>query len=144
MKKTINFIDKFKMGKSKGEKIYEYLAPPSGDCDWYWGFGYLQNKDIHHHIDTLNKDKNMFNALKDYYGESLTIKDDSDLWTFCELVSTFYTLKETAEVLGRDGSHYTTNPVSKTIKNKDEVKRINEIVLPEIFNAIEDILKKYR
>lgn len=86
----------------------------------------------------------MFDALKGYYGDTLTIKDDADLWTFCELVQTFYTLKETAEVLGRGGSNYTRNPCDKIIMNKEETKRINERVLPAIFDELEDLLKKYR
>ena len=51
-----------------------------------------------------------------------------------------YTLKETAETLGRGGSHLTKNPCADIIKNEAEVKRINEIVLPAIFAEIEKIL----
>lgn len=144
MKKT-NFEKEFKMGKEAGNDKVEYLAPPSWDCDWYWGFGYLQNNDIHHHIDTLGeRNTNMFDALKTYYGDTLTIKDESDLWTFCELMATFYALKKTAEVLGRGGTHYTNNPVADVIKNEKEATRINDEVMPAIFNAIEVVLAKYR
>ncbi len=140
------FINSFRIGTAQGESIGELLAAPKWDCGWYWGFGYLQNRDIHHHIDGLGKEKNqnMFDALKAYYGESLTIKDDADLWTFCELMITFYALKQAAEVLGRGGSHFTTNPVADVIKSESETKRINETVLPAIFDALEDVLKKYR
>lgn len=62
------------------------------------------------------------------------------MWTICELFKTAYALKETAEVLGRGGSHYTTNPCAELIKNVDEVKRINEVVLPQIFEEIYKIL----
>lgn len=121
------------MGVADGQK--EYLKAPSWDCGWYWGFGYLSNKNIHHHIDSLNRNKNIFDALKEYYGDTITL-GEKDLWTFCELIQTFYTLKETAEVLGRGGSHYTTNPLAETIKNEIEVKRINEILMPLIFTEI--------
>ena len=134
MVNTTKFDIKVLMGKNSDGKN-EYLAEPSWDCGWYWGFGYLQNKDIHHHVDMLNKDKNMYDALIEYYGDSLTLKDN-ELWVFCELMKTFYTLKDTAEVLGRGGSHYTTNPIAKLIINKDETKRINEIVLPALFDEI--------
>jgi hypothetical protein len=143
MHKT-KFVKRFPMGKPSEYDKTEYLAPPSWDCGWYWGFGYLQNEDIHHHVDGLNRDRNMFNALKEYYGDTLTITNESDLWTFCELMRTFYVLKETAEVLGRGGAHYTTNPCENVILNKKEVTRINEVVLPAIFDAIEDVISKYR
>lgn len=138
MVNTTKFDDKIFMGVSDGKR--EYLAEPSWDCDWYWGFGYLQNKNIHHHIDGLSKDKNLFDAIKEYYGdtlnEALKVDDNKNLWTFCELMATFYALKETAEVLGRGGSHYTTNPIKELITNKVEAKRINDIVMPALFDEI--------
>ena len=45
--------NKIKLGVVNNETIY--LTPPSWDCDWYWGFGYLGNKNCHYHIDGLNK-----------------------------------------------------------------------------------------
>ena len=131
--KTTIFNKKVYIGSNEGER--EYLANPSWDCDWYWGFGYLQNRNIHHHVNTLNKDKNMHDALIEYYEDTLVLKDGK-LWQFCELMYTFYTLKEAAQVLGRGGSNYTTNPISELIKNESEVKRINEIVLPALFDEI--------
>lgn len=139
------FTERFKMGRAEGEDhFYEYLAPPSWDCGWYWGFGYLQSKDIHHHIDTLDRTSNIWDALKAYYGDTLTITDDADLWTFCELVATFYALKKSAEVLGRGGAHYGTNPVADVVKNEAEARRINEVVMPAIFDALETLISKYR
>lgn len=142
MTNTHTFKDKFKMGIIDGDTIY--LSAPYWVCGWYWSFGYLGNYNCHYPIDGINKDKNLFDALREHFGDSLTIKEDSDLWTFCELVKTCYSLKETAEVLELGGSHYTKNPVSGLIQNKEEVKRINEIVIPAIFSQIEVILSKYR
>lgn len=128
--------DKILIGSVDGDKIY--LSAPSWDCDRYWGFGYLGNKDCHYHVDGLVEkyNTNLFDAMKKEFGESLTIKDDDKLWLFCELISTAYTLKETAEVLGRGGAHYSTNPLKELIKNPEEVKRINEKLLPAIFDYI--------
>jgi hypothetical protein len=108
--------------------------------------GYLGHRDVHFHLDGVAKEHNtnMFDALRLEFGDTLTIKDDKDLWTFCELMRTAYTLKETAEVLGRGGSHYTTNPCADIVKNTAETERINGVVLPAIFDAVEDILTKYR
>lgn len=136
MTKNTLWTDNFLLGKVDGENIY--ISAPSWDCGWYWGFGYLGNKNLHYHLSGLSEKhkKNLFDAIKDEFGDTLTIKDDQKLWLFCELMQTAYTLKETAEVLGRGGSHYTSNLHAELIKNPEEVKRINEKVLPAIFDTI--------
>lgn len=133
------FQNKVYLGQNQNESIY--LSAPSWDCGWYWGFGYLGNRNCHYHVDGLNEGKriNLYDAFKEHFGESLQILD-SDLWKVCELFKTFYTLKEATEVLGRGGSHFTTNPIQDVIMNKEEVKRINEVVLPKLFDALYDVL----
>lgn len=145
------YPSKIFIGESYGEKIY--LSAPSWDCDWYWGFGYLGNKNCHYHVDGLTNHQsydvvnkvwkyeftNLFDGFKKHFGTSLVVRD-SQLWTLCELFKTFYTLKETAEVLGRGGANYTANPCKDVIINQDEVKRINEVVLPAVFEEIYKIL----
>ena len=71
------------------------------------------------------------------------VKNDKDIWTLAELFGTFYTLKEAAEVLEHGCSYYTTNPCKDTIINKGEVERINNVVLPAIFDEIYKILESY-
>lgn len=146
------FTDKILLGKHNDENIY--LSAPSWDCGWYWGFGYLGNRNCHYHVDGLKKiekynfDKkvwqyefvNLYDGFKKHFGDSFIVKSDKDIWTLAELFATFYTLKEAAELLGRGGSHYTTNPISELIINKDEVTRINEVILPALFDQIHDIL----
>mgnify|MGYP003538918474 CR=1 FL=1 len=144
--KKINvlFGDKIALGKVDGRIIY--LSPPSWDCDWHWGFGYLGNHNCHYHVDGLNKYENinLFDAFKKHFDkDTFIVTKDADLWTLCELFKTFYTLKEAAEVLGRGGSHYSTNPIATFIVNKMEVKRINKIILPMLFNEIYKVLKPY-
>lgn len=141
MKYQTKWTKKYLLGSHEGEKIY--LSAPTWACGWYWGFGYLGNKNCHYHLNGLNngKNQNLYDAIKEHFGDSLTI-NSNDLWVFCELVLTAYTLKETAEVLGRGGSHMTTNPCAELIKNPEEVKRINEMLLPAIFDEIDNILQK--
>ena len=121
--------EKLHLGKRDGEQIYYYL--PSWNCGWYWGFGYLGNENLHYHLDKysplsdINDDMELVPAIK------------KNLWKFWELVKTAYVLREAAEVLGRGGAHITNNPCQSVIKNKEEVTRINEIVLPSIFKEIE-------
>jgi hypothetical protein len=149
--KTTKFNQIILLGENNGEKIY--LSPPSWDCGWYWGFGYLGNKDCHYHVDGLKKIEtydhkkqvwnyelvNLYEGFKRHFGKTLRVRE-SKLWTLAELFETFYTLKETAEVLGRGGSHLTSNPCKDIIINENEVKRINEIVMPTIFDSIHSIL----
>jgi hypothetical protein len=117
------------------------------------GFWLSRHKNCHYHVDGLTNHQsydvdnkvwkyeftNLFDGFKKHFGSSLIVRD-SQLWKLTELFKTFYTLKETAEVLGRGGSHYTSNPCENVIKNPEEVKRINEVVLPAIFEAIYKIL----
>lgn len=136
--KTTIFDDSIIIGEYHGETVT--LAPPSWNCGWYWGFGYIQNDNLHTHFDSIGE-KNMFDNIKESF-TNFIITDDSDLWKFCELMQTFYTLKKTAEVFGRGGSNYSTNPCSELVKNTSEAARINEIVLPAIFDQIYLLISK--
>lgn len=149
--KTLSNYNKILLGYNNNEPIY--LSPPSWDCGWYWGFGYIGNKNCHYHINGLTKietynfeakaftckNVNLYDGFIEHFGDTLKVRK-SDLLALVELFSTFYKLKETAEVLGRGGSNYTTNPVKDLIINIDEVTRINNIVLPQVFEEIYKIL----
>lgn len=156
MNTQINGKDKVFFGTNKETNERIYISKPSWDCDWYWGFGYLGNKNCHYHLDAyqskdqcfkledgsykvLTEKRNicMYDALLEDYNLNPKIK--KNLWEFCELVLTAYTLKKTAETLGRGGSNMTTNPCADLIKNPEEVKRINEVVLPAVFNKLNEI-----
>lgn len=129
---------KYLLGYHNNEPIY--LSPPSWDCGWYWGFGYLGNNNCHYHLDGLGK-SNLHDNIVEHFGDTLRILK-SQIWEFAELVYTIYLLKTTAEVLGRGGSHLSSNPCSAIIKNPEEVTRINEVVLPACFERMYKILEK--
>ena len=105
---------------------------------WYWGFGYIGNINLHHHIKKL-LDYGI-DGFKKYYDNILISKED--LWTFIELFTTFYNLNLTAEVLGRGGSHISSNPCKGVVTNKKEVDRINKVVIPQIIEQIYIILER--
>ena len=156
--KTI-WKEKLFFGLRNEDNTRIYLSAPSWDCDWYWGFGYLGNKNEHYHLSsyanqtkcitdsegkfsvfTEKRNKNMYDCLLEDY--TLNPRIYSNLWTFCELSQTAYALKESAEVLQRGGSNYSTNPVKEIIKNPEEVARINNVVLPAIFDHVYSLLKQ--
>ena len=155
MKTIREYKEKTLLGVHDGEKIY--LSHPSWDCNWYWCFGYLGNSNCNYHVEGLKTIKsynfekqvwqhevvNLYDGFKKHFGDSFVVKNDKDIWALAELFGTFYTLKEAAEGLERGGSNYTTNPCKDTIINKDEVERINNIVLPAIFDEIYKILESY-
>ena len=127
------------LGKLDGEKVW--LAPPSWDCNWYWGYGYIQNKNLHTHFDMLDTNDNLYDAIQKRFNNTFSLQG-SNLWAFCELMQTFYSLKKIAEVYNRGGSHYASNPLADILKNPEEVKRINESILPKLFIEIDKLFAK--
>ena len=141
----------FRMGVRHGRGIS--LRRPSFDCDWYWGFGYLGNTQCHYHLNSLEtmdwqndglRDKNLFDQLKIHFGDSLTIKDDADLWKFCEIVTTIYTLKEAAELFCHGGSNYSTNPDKDFLKDDAMYLRIVKEMIPAQIASLYRVLEKYQ
>lgn len=123
----------FRIGVLDGRGIL--LRVPSFDCGWYWGFGYLGNRDCHFHLDRLDSmdsklaNRNLYDQLIIMFGDTLTIPKDK-LWQFCEIVKTVYTLKKAAELFGRGGSHYTKNPDAETLTITEYSDRINNELIP--------------
>lgn len=132
-------IPKRYLGKLDGEKVW--LEPPYWDCGWYWGYGYIHNKNLHTHFSMLDTNDNLYNAIQKRFNNTFSLQG-SNLWTFCELMQTFYYLKEIAEVYSRGGSHYASNPLADILRNPEEHKRINEIILPKLFIEIDKLFAK--
>jgi hypothetical protein len=122
-------MKKFYMGKHDGDKCY--LAVPSFDCGWYWGFGYVQSRNMHTHLNWLNngKNQNMFDSIKEFFGDTLVI-DDKKLWQLCEIATTIYTLKNAAELFYRGGSNYTKNPNHNKLQDMALCNHINDTLIP--------------
>lgn len=107
----------------------------------------LGNLDNHFHLDSLDfmdsklSNKNLFDQIKAFFGNSLTITDDKALWKFCEVAKTIYTLKRTAELFRLGGSHYSTNPDKEALQIPEYVKHINEVLIPLQIRTLYGILK---
>lgn len=143
-----------KLGESTDLDGGVYIERPSWDCHWYWGFGYLQrwnyrtqDIDFHTHIDDEfsklpdGRKCNWFDGMKALFDNGDVFKSDKDRWKFLEIVKTIYSLQETAEVLGRGGSHYGANPCAELIMNHDEVRRINCKVIPALIDEMYKVLE---
>lgn len=123
----------------EGKRIY--LTPPSWDCGWYWGWGYIGNASSHYHLDSLFRDTNMHDGIKAHF-KTFAITNDNDLWTFCELVRTFYHLRDASDILTRGSSHYTNNPLEELIKDADYANHINTVLMPAIFAETYKLFEK--
>ena len=120
-----------------------YLFAPQWACGWYWSFGNIGNSSLLTHIDCLKDRCNLYDGIKKYF-KDFKITDENDIWQFCDLFVTFYQLRETAEVYHRGGSNYSSHPILKdVIINEEERNRINNVILPNIFKEIYNILHKY-
>jgi len=147
--KTVYLLGKNKYGD------YLWLEEGRWDCDWYWGFGYVEtytnNKnpskshDInsHTHINGLifkkidGKYLHHWNEQPDLEETTLTEKES---WEFSDLMKSFYTLSETAQIYHQGNSHLTSNHLI-TLKNKRAENRINQKEIPVIMTRIYQILE---
>jgi hypothetical protein len=158
--------DIYLLGTDSDKQKY-WLEAPKWDCDWYWGFGYVETytnnrnpflaKDIksHRHID------NSFIGQHEYYdgkkdahclGKYIHNIYDSPLlkektfskeegWQLSELFKQFYLLKEMAEFCHRErpSCHVTTSPVDHGNMH-DWYDKINYEMIPKITEKILTIL----
>jgi hypothetical protein len=157
--RTIEGKGRIFFGVNKETKERIYLSKPTFDCSWYWSFGYLGNKGCHYHLSsygtkeqflklengeykriTEDRNKNMYDCLNEDYDLNPIIKDN--LWSFCEQVSTIYSLKEAYEVLHRGGSHFTTHPMQKKVKKTGTANMLNDRLLPELMKNLWDQFSK--
>lgn len=158
--------DVYLLGKDKNGD-YIWLEAASWDCDWYWGFGYIEtytnnkhpelSRDIssHSHWDSLvgkqeyyDIGKQCFRLSADYVHHlnenpnmEATVLTDKESWQLADLMKSYYTLKEAAEFYKHGNSYYTTTGIENSLINPDAVKRINEVELPLIFRRIYELLE---
>jgi len=158
--------DIYLLGKNiDGE--YVWLEGAKWDCNWYWGFGYIEtytnnknphlSRDIssHSHWDSsiigkhdyYDSEKSCFRLSSDYVHHlndspkmAETTLTEAESWKLAELMKTFYTLREAAEMYHMGGAHVTANPCADILKNEAEEKRINEVLLPAIFKEVYKLL----
>jgi hypothetical protein len=105
-----------------GEKIY--LSKHSWDCDWYWGFGYIGNRDLHTHA-SLFIHELLWHDNDQVFDTSPIFQKNNDFWIFKDLLKQAYALKDAAEIY-QIGGHCITNEKTEVIKSKTKAKSINK------------------
>jgi hypothetical protein len=93
MIKTIKNKQHYFLGKNHDNENV-YLIEPSWDCNWYWGFGYIQTyKDgvfsQYTHFDTLfiTPQHDSHTNYTTYLKQSEL--DDKSIWLLCDYMHTF-------------------------------------------------------
>ena len=120
MKKLIGTVTKSFGYLSEGEKVY--IEKHSWDCDWYWGFGYVGNKDLHTHFDsTFLKGCEILPST--HLKTTLT---DKQWWIIRDLFIQAYSLKQCAEKYRHGGYQTTVKDVTDILKDDEMCKRLNE------------------
>lgn len=130
------------------EWIRYWLESPTWDCDWYWGFWYIETyqsnkmpdkaKDIdsHQHAnDFLGKWWHSWNGSVPILSETTFSNDEG--WMITELFKRFYLFQELAWFYHSGGMNCIP---SQSKINKQKWEEINKITLPEIMNEIISIL----
>ena len=133
------------------EGTYYWLEAPKWDCNWYWGFGYIEtytnNKrpdlstDIqsHEHADNfMSKWFITWNNSKPRLKESTFSEEEG--WELSELFAQFYFLREAAEMFGRGKANVSTKSSIPLWKDEAKVKEINEVLIPMVTKRVIEIL----
>ena len=157
--------DVYLLGK-RNDGTWLWLKSASWDCDWYWGFGYIEtytnntkpeaSRDIKYHThwdttmgkqETYNPEKQCFRVSGKYIHHlnenpdmKGTVLTDKESWELADLMKTFYTLKDTAALFHTGNSHLNTGGLD--LKNKDMEDLINKTLMPQVFARIYQILTK--
>lgn len=137
MKLLRDYPQRVMLGTTHNNDII-YMDKPEWACGWYWQFGWLFGKDIFTHLKYLGE-YGLHRNIQTYFKEF--VLSDKDLWTFCEIVSTIYTLKECAEVFHRGGRYYTDNPSKDLLIQLEWEKHINEVLIPTQIDELYKVLK---
>ena len=69
-----------------------------------------------------------------------TVLTDNEIWTLCDLMMTYYTLKKSAELFRHGYSYCTEKAKIDKLKSPMTEDLINKVLLPEVFKKIEQLL----
>ena len=124
----------------QGENIY--LEKHNWDCGWYWGFGYIGNKDLHTHASVFIHEL-IWHSNDQVFETSPIFQKNDTFWIFKDLLKQAYTLQECAEIY-QYGGHCITNNKTEIVRNKRKAKSINkdlEKVLDQLWNFLKGLEK---
>lgn len=127
------------LGRKDNESIF--ITKHSWDCNWYWGFGYLGNRNHHFHLESLLGAETSVDAIF-----SSSIFNQRQWWIIRDLFIQAYALKKAAAVF-RHGGYQTTNALTRMVVNpvmEAEMNKCLEKVLDAAWKYMELIYTAHR
>ena len=121
-----------------------YLTKHEWSCDWFWGFGWLGNKNLHFHMETfLIAGPDLYCAIDTFLPETKITQ--SEWWVILDLFKQAYALGHCAEVYRFGGYLKTRKGVTDVIHDLDKAKALNadlEKLLDHIWMFVSDVVAK--
>ena len=149
MRKTTRHGDKYALlGKTEdGDKVY--LEKASYNHGWYFGFGYVavfrenehrQSAHTHWnryftgkaHVTPEKIDDSLYDEVDGKLKETPFSK--RELWKLCDLMKTFYTLKD-ASAIYRNGNSHLTGQTHGMLKNQDIKEQVDRDTYKTIYEV---------
>lgn len=124
-----------------------YLTQHRWDCDWYWAFGYLGNKDCHFHISSLidhpgKYDPEWHNVTRHFTETWLT---QDQWWILRDLFIQAYAIRKCADSM-LYGGHQTMQAEPHRIKSESLNNELNghlETLLKNIWTLLCEWRRQY-
>lgn len=126
----------FLLGETKdGDRVW--LSRGSWECGWYYGFGYISEYangswSSSYHFDKFEDNKNMREGMLEYFRDGKLVVTSKQSWVLCDLMKSFYTLKEAYEVYHSGGSHLASVEqldLSHSLIAKQILKDIRRVII---------------
>jgi len=124
-----------------------YLSEHSWDCDWYWGFGYLGNKDCHFHIYSLIDHPGHYDPewhqVDKHFDETWLTQDQ--WWILRDLFIQAYAIRKCADSM-LYGGHQTNKAEIHGIRSKSLNNELNghlETLLKNIWTLLKEWRRQY-
>ena len=130
-------MNKIFLGSLREDNEPIYITKHSWDCGWYWGLGYVGNKNQHFHFDSFLRG-NTYLASDIFDKPTFT---DTQWWVIRDLFVQAYALKAAAEVYRYGGHQTSLTGVTDVIKNIDMATTINDN-LKTVLDTVWDYMTK--
>jgi len=134
--------NKVYLGMEEETKSKLYLEKHSWDCNWYWGFGYLDSSFMHFHFDSVmpNKSNNEFLTFNIFEKPvRIKLKKGFNGWLLMELFEQAYILRHAADMYSIGSAGITEardKGVSKDMVLAHQLNEQLETVLDEIWELV--------